>query len=149
MFNGGAACNNSASPDSGVCSDKGRRQNARAFFNDGLAAHPDARPDLLSGRAGLCLAGKDINGKLAEIASSRQRIHVSGIFDERALAAAAAELAAEQRCSVIAARGTDAEDIQLATFMAGLAYPAAKVKMELHQLRKVDLSIGSQPDQHH
>src|ERR1043166_5999782 len=67
---------------------KSGRKNPRAFFNHGARSSPYAGLDFFSCRAGLRLAGKNVDGKLPQVASTGHLVQIAIMLQKRTLAAA-------------------------------------------------------------
>src|SRR5580765_5767969 len=127
---GAAAGNHRAGTHSCKRSDISRRQYTRTFFNQRVRGDPHARLGLLACGAGLCLAGKNVNGKLPQVAGVRQLVEISFMFKKRAFSTAACKLRTKERSSIIAARCADAKNFQPLLAAGHLRDPALMVKMK-------------------
>src|ERR1041385_8443198 len=126
---------------------KSGRKNPRAFFNHGARSSPYAGLDFFSCRAGLCLPGKDVDGKLPQVASTGHLVQIAIMLQKRTLAAAMRQLCAEKRSCIISPRGADAEDFQLLLIGSHLRNPFFAVNVELNELFKINFSVSAKTDQ--
>jgi hypothetical protein len=110
MFDGGAARDQSAGANPRRRSDVGRRQNARAAFDDGAGRDPHSRPGLPSARFGFRLQSKHVHCKLAEIANIAQWIDITGMKELATLNTTLAEPAAKKGSRVVTPRRADAKN---------------------------------------